>query len=216
MKQYEFFKMIDECGIDLHKLSIVIGERCGWEGTQGLYEKDGQWIFYSADGRNHIEEVVMNSEDEAFDEIFNTVNVELRSFTNKFVSRDIAKLPKQIFCDFLRKKYSLTTKQIDDTWDYLKQDMHVLFEFKHYIATGEFVPEKHSYKVQGYSAEKLYKTTYLEVLGAFNYLIYLRNKPKEALLNLEKGLPIRKIFSETCKIDESINGEKVRYDNEGE
>ena len=197
MKQHEFFQMIDEFGIDLSKLSITIGEPCGWEGAQGLYEKNGQWVFYSADGRNHIEEVVMNSEDEAFDRISNKVNVELRSFTNKFVSREIARLPKQVICDFLRKEYSLTSKQTDDAWNYLKQDMRVLFEFKYYVANGTFVPEKHCYKVQGYSAEQLYKSTYLEVLGAFNYLIYLATKPKEALSNLKKGLPRRKILTDT-------------------
>jgi len=45
------------------------------------------------------------------------------------------------------------------------------------------------YKVQGYSAKQIYDSTYLEVIGAYNYLIYLRRKPKEALENLEKGLP---------------------------
>lgn len=197
MKQQEFFQMVDECGIDLNKLSIVIGERCGWEGIHGLYEKDGQWFYYSADGRNHIEEEAMRSEDDAFDAILSKMNVELRSFTNKFVSREIAKLPKQVVCDFLQKEYSLAPKQTDDAWNYLKQDMHVLFEFKYYVANGMFVPEKHSYKVQGYSAEQLHKTTYLEVLGAFNYLIYLSTKPKEALSNLKNGLPRRKMYSET-------------------
>ncbi len=197
MKQQEFFQMINDCGIDLNKLSIVIGEPCGWEGAHGIYEKDGQWVYYFADGRNCVEEEVMNSEDDAFDEILKKVNVDLRRFTNKFVSREIAKLPKQFVCDFLQKEYSLTSKQADDAWDYLKQDMYVLFEFKYYAANGEFVPEKHSYKVHGYSAERLYKTTYLEVLGAFNYLIYLGTKPQEALDNLQKGLPRRTIFSDT-------------------
>lgn len=197
MKQQEFFKMINDCGIDLNKLSIVIGEPCGWEGAHGIYEEDGQWVYYYADGRNHIEEEVMNSEDDAFDEMLNTVNVDLRRFTNKFVSREIAKLPKQFVCDFLQKKYSLTSEQAGKAWNYLKQDMSVLFEFKYYAANGGFVPEKYCYKVQGYSAEQLYTTTYLEVLGAFNYLIYLGTTPQEALANLKKGLPRRKVFSET-------------------
>lgn len=196
MKQKEFFQVIDDYGIDLNKLSIVIGEPCGWEGAHGIYEKSGQWIYYSADGRNQIEEETMNSEDDAFAEMLKKVNVDLRRFTNKFVSREIAKISRKVVCEFLQKEYSLAPKQIDEAWNYLKRDMHVLFEVKYYVANGKFVPEKYCYKVQGYSAEQLYKTTYLEVLGAFNYLIYLSMKPQEALKNLKKGLPKRKIFSD--------------------
>lgn len=197
MKQEEFFQVIDQYGISLTKLSIVIGEPCGWEGAHGVYEKDGHWIYYSADGRNHIDEDIMNSEDEAFDEMLRKVNVDLRGFTNKFVTREIAKIPKDVVCHFLQKQYVLSSQQSRDAWDYLKQDMHVLFEFKYYIANGKFVPDKYCYRVQGYTAEQLYDTTYLEVLGAFNYLIYLTIKPQEALANLKKGLPRRKIFSDT-------------------
>ena len=31
--------MINDWGIDLNKLSIVIGEPCGWEGAHGIYKK---------------------------------------------------------------------------------------------------------------------------------------------------------------------------------
>jgi hypothetical protein len=53
------------------------------------------------------------------------------------------------------------------------------------------VPEKYCYSVQGYTAQQLYETTYLDALGAFNYLVYLKRKPKEALADLKAGLPRR-------------------------
>ena len=193
MKQQEFFELIDQYGIDLVKLGIHIGEPCGWEGAHGVYEKEGQWIYYSADGRNHIFEDILTNEDEAFDKMLRIVFLDLDStrFLTMSIDEEIAKIKKQTVCQFIQDTYSLPEKQAEEAWNYLKQDMHVLFEFKYYVAKSEFVPEKHSYKVQGYSAEQLNKTTYLEVLGAFNYLIYLGNKPQEALANLQKSLPRR-------------------------
>lgn len=73
----------------------------------------------------------------------------------------------------------------------LKRDMYVLAEFKHYVATGSFVPADCCYRIQGYSAEQLCRTTCLTPLGAFNYLIYLQERPEEALANLKAGLPRR-------------------------
>lgn len=198
MNQQDFFRVIEQYGIDLNKLSITIGEVSGWEGAHGIYQKDGKWFYYSADGRNHIDSSLLDSEEEAFSKMLRCVFLDLdtKRYLTKAIDEDVVKIEKGTVCHFMCDAYSITQQQASDAWDYLKQDMRVLFEFKHYVATGEFVPEKYSYKVQGYSAERLHKTTYLEVLGAFNYLIYLRNKPKEALLNLQKGLPRRKVFSE--------------------
>ena len=100
-------------------------------------------------------------------------------------------LPKEKVCEFLKKEYSLSSKQTEDAFNYLKQDMRVLFEFKYFAANREFPPARVAHKVQGYSAEQIYKTTHLDVLGAFNYLIYLKRNPKEALENLQKGLSIK-------------------------
>jgi hypothetical protein len=190
MKKEEFFQLIDEYGVDITKLSIEIGELYGYEGAHGIYEKDGQWIYYSADGRNNIDEDFFKNEEEAFDFIFKKVFVDLsrKRYYTMIIDEKIVKIPKGKVCSYIRDTYSLSEAQAADAWNYLKQDMKVLFEFKHYVATGEFVPEKFSYKVQGYSAEQLYKTTYLEALGAFNYLIYLKKNPKEALANLKAGL----------------------------
>lgn len=45
MKQQEFFELIDQYGISLNRLSIIIGEKSGWGGDHGIYEKDGKWFF---------------------------------------------------------------------------------------------------------------------------------------------------------------------------
>ena len=151
MKQQEFFQLMDQYGIDLDALFIVIGKRCGGEGVHGVYEKDGQWIYYSADERNYIDEDIMQNEDAAFDEMLRTVFFDLgvKRFLTKSIDKDIVKIKKDAVCQFIRDTYSLSDQQATDAWDYLKQNMHVLFEFKYYVAKGTFVPDKSCYKVQG-------------------------------------------------------------------
>lgn len=45
------------------------------------------------------------------------------------------------------------------------------------------------YRVEGFSAQDIYRKTYLTEIGAYNYLIYLRKYPKQALKDLKDGLP---------------------------
>ena len=198
MKRQEFFELIDQYGISLNRLSIIIGKKSGWEGDHGIYEKNGKWFFYSADERNNIDEFLVGNEEEAFSKMFLYVFTDLNTqhYLTKIISAEVVKIPKEIICQFICETYSMSEQLANEAWEYLKQDMHVLFEFKYYVAKGEFVPAKNCYKVQGYSAEQLYTSTYLEVLGAFNYLIYLTMKPQEALDKLKKGLPRRKVFSD--------------------
>ena len=107
------------------------------------------------------------------------------------VDKESTNLPKDAVCRFLRENYDMSEQQAVDALEYLKRDIHVLAEFKHYIVTGSFVPDGCCYRVQGYSSEQLCRTTFLTPLGAFNYLIYLRERPEVALTNLKAGLPRR-------------------------
>ena len=50
----------------------------------------------------------------------------------------------------------------------------------------ESFPVNSPIKVEGYTAQQLNETTHLTVMGAYNYLIYLREDPKMALDNLKK------------------------------
>ena len=70
----------------------------------------------------------------------------------------------------------------------LKKFSDIYNEFIEYITFG-IIDENNCIKVNGYDVNKLLKTTYLSPLGAYNYLIYLRENPKEALADLKKGLP---------------------------
>ncbi|MBQ9658788.1 MAG: hypothetical protein IJV31_08500 [Clostridia bacterium] len=63
-------------------------------------------------------------------------------------------------------------------------------EFYNYVMNEEFPKEK-VISVEGHTAEELCNTTRLNILGAYNYLIYLRDNPDESLANLKAGLPVK-------------------------
>ena len=62
-------------------------------------------------------------------------------------------------------------------------------EFVLVATSGKYAKESSAVSVEGYTAEMLNSNYPLSVLGAYNYLIYLREAPKEALEDLKKGLP---------------------------
>ena len=51
------------------------------------------------------------------------------------------------------------------------------------------MPEQYITTCEGYSVKRLKEETKLSMLGAFNYMVYLRRKPAEALEQLKNGLP---------------------------
>lgn len=56
-------------------------------------------------------------------------------------------------------------------------------------AEGFAFPEEGGLCEQGYTARALHEGFPLSPLGAYNYLIYLRESPQEALADLKRGLP---------------------------
>lgn len=65
----------------------------------------------------------------------------------------------------------------------------ILNEFYQYIMT-ETYPQT-PIEVEGYTAEYLVAHFPLSPLGAYNYLIYLREMPQKALADLKAGLPTK-------------------------
>ena len=102
----------------------------------------------------------------------------------------------KVIIAYLQKEYGYSEKKAQEALDYLLQVPQIAFEFYWFVQNGEFVSDQFAANYYGYTAKKLSEETYLTVLGAFNYLVYLARKPEEALENLKKGLPKRKIYSD--------------------
>lgn len=83
------------------------------------------------------------------------------------------------------KKYSerIANKNVADF------DRHpdIKKEFEEYIQTEQF--SSNPICIEGYTAQKLTETTSLEALGAYNFLIWLKEDPNKALEDLKRNLP---------------------------
>lgn len=94
---------------------------------------------------------------------------------------------KQIIKEYLIQKIELNDYRAEQEYLGLHRYEDIEQEFVNYILNKQ--ERKKCIEVEGYTAETLHKQYPLSILGAYNYLIYLRENPKEAMLNLEKGLP---------------------------
>ena len=72
--------------------------------------------------------------------------------------------------------------------NYLLYDFRILNEVKYFALNNDFVSAKNCCKIRGYSAQDIYEKTYLTEIGAYNYLIYLIQHPKQALKDLRESL----------------------------
>ena len=92
--------------------------------------------------------------------------------------------------DFMRNTAKMNEKQIQSNLEKMNHYEDIKTEFYQTIMTEQF-PIESGIRVQGYTAQLLYDTTRLSILGAYNYLIYLREDPVNAIADLKKGLPVR-------------------------
>lgn len=68
----------------------------------------------------------------------------------------------------------------------LQRHPDILSEFRQWIRSKEF-PREVAISIEGYTAASLVKATYLRPVGAYTYLIYLRENPKAALEDLGRS-----------------------------
>lgn len=88
---------------------------------------------------------------------------------------------------YLREKYFLNEYRSEQEYQGLHKYSDIEQEFVNYIL--DIKNDNDFITVEGYTAKKLCEQYPLSILGAYNYLIYLRENKNEALINLENGLP---------------------------
>lgn len=95
---------------------------------------------------------------------------------------------KNIVIEYFTQELHETQKRAEEMYKKLEKYPDILEEFLFWIKNNDFKKEN-PIEIEGYTALKLMQSTYLEPIGAYNYLIYLKEKPEEALEYLKKGLP---------------------------
>lgn len=95
---------------------------------------------------------------------------------------------KQVL-SILMDEYEMTEKNAVITVKGLQAHPDIYEEFVIAITTGKYADDSVAVRVEGFTAKALNTNYPLSPLGAYNYLVYLREAPKDALEDLKKGLP---------------------------
>ena len=90
----------------------------------------------------------------------------------------------------MKAKFKLNQKMAILSLAELEGHLDIYKEFLRGMENNMFsFPEENAIVVEGYSAEMLFANYPLSELGAYKYLIYLREEPEAALADLKAGLP---------------------------
>lgn len=108
-------------------------------------------------------------------------------YLSNYRSKDDAVLTREMVFDYLYNECHMSEKCAKNIIKNLGRHKEVYYEFAYYVKNKHFSQD--SIIVEGYTAEQLYNNYPLSVIGAYNYLVYLLEEPKEALSNLKAGLP---------------------------
>ena len=91
---------------------------------------------------------------------------------------------------YIQKKYGYSDEKASSILKQMASNEDIFEEFFNYARIGKFCKmNKTQTQVCGYTAEILHRDYNLSPLEAYNYLIYLRKDPENALADLKAGLP---------------------------
>lgn len=116
-------------------------------------------------------------------EVFSDYEKKIEWTKNYFVN--------SVIIDYMHYICHMSGKRIEKGIEKLNRHQDIKMELYRTLMRETF-PKDRAISVKGYTAQQLKETTQLTVLGAYNYLIYLREDPKTALDNLKKGLLTRR------------------------
>ena len=92
--------------------------------------------------------------------------------------------------EYLLHHMKLSQTRVEKSYDKIARHDDICEEFYQYIMDDEtFV--SNPIEVEGFTAQQLTTDYPLSILGAYNYLIYLREMPEKALADLKAGLPTK-------------------------
>ena len=92
--------------------------------------------------------------------------------------------------DYMFYECNMSQKRIEKGLEKLNRHNDIKTELYETITYGEF-PKAGAVCVCEHTAQELNSSTHLSILGSYNYLIYLREDPENAISDLKRGLPIK-------------------------
>lgn len=138
------------------------------------------------------------------DEMYDSIKMLDKWYADNYRNKSETVLRREQIKNYLIAECSLSERRAGMTISKLARHKDIYLEFSEYVAKRTF-PEA-GLSVAGYTAETLNQSYPLSPLGAYNYLIYLREMPDKALADLKAGLPTR----DSSKIEQLISQEEVQ------
>lgn len=161
--------------------------------TFGYYRNgDGTWTVFVTDDERGIETKrrKLSTEKAAIEYLIELCDSQnFAHYSNTVMENFEDKEP--IIIKYIKSEYGYSDTKARKTLSYLLQVKAIAFELLHFIENGSFVSDRYASVFSGYTVKRISTETNLTVLGAFNYMVFLKQNPREALSNLEKGLPRR-------------------------
>ena len=136
------------------------------------------------------------------DEMYNSIKMLDKWYADNYRNKSEAVVRRERIRDYLLSECGLSECRADMTISKLAQHKDIYLEFSEYVANKRF--PKEGLSVIGYTAEALNQNYPLSPIGAYNYLIYLREMPEKALADLKAGLSTK----DSSKIEAIIKGEE--------
>lgn len=168
----------------LSSIKAVADEQPGWQSITAIYEtaitkaKNNKYCSVQDATSIFLEFNKDNSSDR-----FKLLNTVATKTENYFIALLHSYLERHINEHRLEAKIKDFSKYPDIYEDVIN-----------YILAGEQFCKTTPVKINGFTVEQLTKETRLTPLGAFNYLVYLREQPDEALKHLKTGLPTKDVL----------------------
>lgn len=137
------------------------------------------------------------SEASVIDELLSIAKTQIEWTANSFYKIGIT--------EYILHHMKLSQTRAEKSYEKIARHADIRKEFYQYIIDDEvFTPNP--IKVKGFTAQHLATNYPLSVLGAYNYLIYLREMPEKALADLKAGLPTK----DSSKIEAITNQEEIQ------
>lgn len=122
------------------------------------------------------------NEASVIDELLSIAKTQIEWTANSFYKIGIT--------EYILHHMKLPQTRAEKSYEKIARYADIRKEFYQYIMDDEvFTPNP--IKVEGFTAQYLATNYPLSTLGAYNYLIYLREMPGKALADLKAGLPTR-------------------------
>ena len=124
----------------------------------------------------------------AFDEESDAVEYAKETLNRRYLAAK-GNSKEEMLCRYIQQKYGYSEKRSRVMVDQMLPYSDIFEEFFNYSRVGKFrKTDESQVEICGYTAEVLNRDFNLSPLGAYNFLVYLKEEPERAIADLKTGL----------------------------